>query len=485
MNKKHTVSSIWRVLLAIVAILMTSGITPAAVSAYTLGYTDGTWSNARTTSGGTPTCLKYSNTANTTDENAVAYGNVPGWSSYYCPSSLDLTRQSGFGFHGVQSISFAPGETFVLGEFTHYNNPIQASNKMDLVDLAITLNFTDPAISTTLNYTVQLEETPNSGWCEYGGNCNDKVDFADTVANETFEIGGVFYTLQIVGFIPGTLSSYDPSDTPINQFITEEDAENNAVLIGRIIVAEPSISLTKTVDDPVVYEGDSVGYSFEVTNNGDVDLDNVVLSDPLLDSISTRSGDVGNDGILSVGETWTYTGQLNSAPAAGFVNTATVTADVVGDSTSVSDTDTAEFTVIHPDIEIVKTADADTLHEGDTVTYEFVVTNTGDANLTSVDVTDPLAGLSSLTLVDDGNGDAVLAPAESWTYEATLTAGSSDISNTATAEGYDVLGGRVSDTDSEFVEVISPAIELTKSVSPTVAQAGDVVTYTITAEEHW
>ncbi len=37
------------------------------------------------------------------------------------------------------------------------------------MDLAVALNFTDPVLNETLNYTVQLDETPNEAFpCVYG-----------------------------------------------------------------------------------------------------------------------------------------------------------------------------------------------------------------------------------------------------------------------------------------------------------------------------
>src|SRR5690606_1487915 len=48
-----------------------------------------------------------------------------------------------------------------------------------------------------------------------------------------------------------------------------------------------------------------------------------------------------------------------------------------------------------PGIEIVKTVtSAGPYTEGDTITYQFVVTNTGDVRLTNLSVTDALVGLS-------------------------------------------------------------------------------------------
>jgi len=76
----------------------------------------------------------------------------------------------------------------------------------------------------------------------------------------------------------------------------------------------PSITIDKSASVPgdcADTVGEDVTYTVTVTNNGEVALEHVVLNDSFEGGsdvvIGSPSGDVGNDGILSVGETWTYT----------------------------------------------------------------------------------------------------------------------------------------------------------------------------------
>jgi hypothetical protein len=99
--------------------------------ALTLSNVDGTWSGA------TPSyasCLRYSNTADTSDENKVAYG-----SSDSCPTNLDFNVQSGFGFDGSSSQEILPGSIINLGRFRHHNRPIYANYILSSVKLSVTL----------------------------------------------------------------------------------------------------------------------------------------------------------------------------------------------------------------------------------------------------------------------------------------------------------------------------------------------------------
>ena len=144
--------------LALVAIVALAAIT----TALGLTYADGEWHNVQGDSG-LPTCLRYGNTPATDDENTVGYGYRSGTS---CPPEgdpPDFSKQSGFGFDGADLLSFDAGESFLLGELTHYNRPILASSYLTEVDLLVTLDFGDPdPLLTTLTYTMQLDESPNN-----------------------------------------------------------------------------------------------------------------------------------------------------------------------------------------------------------------------------------------------------------------------------------------------------------------------------------
>ncbi|NLE38741.1 MAG: hypothetical protein GX621_12020, partial [Pirellulaceae bacterium] len=243
--------------IALVILTLAAGV----ALALTLGYADGVWSNADDYESQQDVyCLRYgannseatSQGASTADENQVRYGSPQ--NSETCDP---FSEQSGFGFDGVDGVAnFQPGDAFLLGLFTHYNWPIQVSesdfgDRLRTVDLAVALNFTDPAFDTTVNYTAQLDETPNSassnpgGVCPYGNEgglgCNDRVTFPGSVADETFIIGETEYTLQIIGFIDNGESTSCPTtpaagSTPVSDFITGEQSVSRACLYARIVL---------------------------------------------------------------------------------------------------------------------------------------------------------------------------------------------------------------------------------------------------------
>ncbi|RNI14650.1 VPXXXP-CTERM sorting domain-containing protein, partial [Methanohalophilus sp. RSK] len=86
-----------------------------------------------------------------------------------------------------------------------------------------------------------------------------------------------------------------------------------------------------------------------------------------------------------------------------------------------------------------------TVEVGSTVEWEYVVTNTGSANLTNINVTDD-QGVIPVFQGIDLNNDDILAPGEMWTYTANGTAEFGQYVNNATATG-EYEGETVEDSD--------------------------------------
>jgi len=132
------------------------------------------------------------------------------------------------------------------------------------------------------------------------------------------------------------------------------------------------------------------------------------------------------------------------------------------------------------------------LAEGDEITYSFTVTNTGDLNLTDINVRDDLISDEIIGTIP------FLAPGTSDSFDATYAITQDDLNagevvNAATAIGTDPFGrqptddsGTAVDNDVDTVTSLlrEPAIDLQKTAvisgdqMPT--QIGDVITYTFT-----
>ncbi len=139
-------------------------------------------------------------------------------------------------------------------------------------------------------------------------------------------------------------------------------------------------------------------------------------------------------------------------------------------------TATYEVPVVHPAIEVNKTANVTEAGIGDVIGYAILVNNTGDVNLTGVLAYDNLTG--HLENIGD------LAPGESFSFNTAYRVTGDDLCrllvNNVTANGTSPSGGQVENFSIETVEIISqPAISVSKTANVTEAEVGDVVGYTI------
>lgn len=170
-------------------------------------------------------------------------------------------------------------------------------------------------------------------------------------------------------------------------------------------IPNPAIDLEKLVNDddadeptgPIVLLPNTVGFSFIVRNTGNVNLSNVVINDDVL-------GEICSFALLSVGESKTC-GVTADAAEGQHVNTGTAAGEYQG--VTVTDTDPAHYLgkkpfVPKPGIDLEKYVnkfDADTSVEGpvlpvgSTVTFTYVVKNTGNVDLTNVIIADNKLGI--------------------------------------------------------------------------------------------
>ena len=132
-------------------------------------------------------------------------------------------------------------------------------------------------------------------------------------------------------------------------------------------------------------------YTITVTNTGNVSLTNVVITDTFAGGATLTSGDIDNDGILDVGETWTYTAdyavtQADIDAGTPLVNVASVDTDQTG---PVQDDATTTINQT-PSLTISKSVDQTEISIPVTLTYTIVIANTGNTSLTGVVLTDVL-----------------------------------------------------------------------------------------------
>jgi uncharacterized repeat protein (TIGR01451 family) len=243
-----------------------------------------------------------------------------------------------------------------------------------------------------------------------------------------------------------------------------------------ITVNCPDVFVTKTADAPLVEGGDTIGFLVTVGNNGPGTADGVTLTDTLPTndglawSIDLIDGQAPGaeppcsiaDGVLtcnfgSLVEGASHTVHVTSptdGTGCGAVNN-TVTVDALNEPNTAqytaNDQASASLTVICPAISIVKTVNPVSGNPGDTVTYTYVVKNTGDTTLFNVSVDDDVIGhIGDIAKLDPGEKVTL-------TKDFVLLAGDPSVTNVGTATGTDVLGTKVSDNDDAFVTIVKAA----------------------------
>lgn len=226
-----------------------------------------------------------------------------------------------------------------------------------------------------------------------------------------------------------------------------------------------AISLDKTVNPGTIHAGGTVTYTYKVTNTGNEVLHAVTITDDKCSPVTGPTGDNGN-GVLDLQETWTYT--CTTTLSVDTTNTGSVTALNPANQSVGPATDTASVDVVNPGLSIVKTSDIDSGSPGDTVTFSFEVTNTGDTPLTNISVDDDILGHI---------GDIPsLAPGQSVTLTETATLGDSEHVNVGSATGADIIGLHVQAEDTLKVDVVLGEITESGAAPGDQVQGGALAT---------
>nr|WP_315197505.1 gliding motility-associated C-terminal domain-containing protein [uncultured Flavobacterium sp.] len=247
--------------------------------------------------------------------------------------------------------------------------------------------------------------------------------------------------------------------------------------------------------------GNIITYTFTVTNTGNTTLNNIVVNDLLTGTVnlSITPSVLAPNAIGTA--TVTYTIKQSDINAGKVTNSATVTATTPagGTVTDISGTtitnDTPTVTTLSPNssVALVKTGVVSgTGAVGNTITYTFTVTNTGNTTLSNVIINDLLTGTVNQVITP-----SVLAPNATGTVTATYAIKLLDIiagkvTNSATVTATTPVGGTVTDVsgttitnDTPTVTTLNPnpIIKITEDGvyvdlnHDGIANVGDAITY--------
>ncbi len=329
-------------------------------------------------------------------------------------------------------------------------------------------------------------------------------------------------TIRPVGPGPGEILTNNLAGNGI------QPADDDPTVVVVVPTPAPGLTVAKTIvsesfSTPLA-AGDTIAYQFVVTNSGNVNIDAVTPVDPgptfdgtagtgaALVFATTDATDLAPTETATFTATYTLTAADAAAvaaaadPATSIANSATATGTPVsGTLPPVPPSTTQTGPTPGPGLTVAKsissTSFSTPLAAGDTIAYQFVVTNSGNVNIDAVTPVDPgptfdgTAGTGA-ALVFATTDATDLAPTETATFTATYTLTAADaaavaaaadpatsIANSATATGTPVSGTLppVPPSTTQTGPTPGPGLTVAKSISSTSFStplaAGDTIAY--------
>jgi len=299
----------------------------------------------------------------------------------------------------------------------------------------------------------------------------------------------------------GTIASLDPGASQTLTLAGTAVAgsyENTGTAVGKPPVGDsvsssddsgyygihPSLSVNKLTngsDGLKIAIGDPIEWTYAVTNDGNVDLTAITVtdSDPAI-------GVVGTIASLSVGQTVTLN-RTGTAATGAYSNTGTASCDFTYEQgqielecidppgctptpavspqpirTTVSASDDSSYFGVSPGITLSKTtngSDGAMILKGSPIVWTYEVTNTGNSVLTNIVVTDSDPAIGEVGTI------AALAVGETKSLTANGTAGTGAYENTASLHGTPEAGADVTASDSSSYFGANPLIGISKTTN--------------------
>ena len=315
----------------------------------------------------------------------------------------------------------------------------------------------------------------------------DTSVFSFIVNVDTNASGTVINKAQVGGGGDST-NPNSPTDTTAGQ-CTGTNTPNEGCATDSDTVNTPSFTITKNADVfDVDAAGDIITYTVTLNNTGNVLLTGVSVDDPLLTNLDC-DGVVGapftTTGLMiAVSEnlpcTGTYTVTQNDIDTNGGGDNL-INNTVTGDTNETGPQTASEIVeiILTPAHATVKTETSTGPYAvGDTITYDIVVTNTGNITLTGVTLTDNIATVGTCAPVQP----ASLAPNGTMTCSATHVVTQADVDsgsyvNTATGDSNQTPPNTSTVTVNFPQNPTHTTVKTETSTGPYIA--GDTITYNI------
>jgi LPXTG-site transpeptidase (sortase) family protein len=255
---------------------------------------------------------------------------------------------------------------------------------------------------------------------------------------------------------------------------------NTQWITSIVLTKTPTLDMTVVAPSGVANADDTVTYAFSVENTGNVTITNIVVIDPLLPTLSCTIASLAPGATAScLVANNVYTLTQADIDSGSRPNTATATGKDPANSDA-TDQDTQTTTLVQIPAHTTTKTETSTgpYAVGDTISYNIVVTNTGNVTLTGVTASDSSAVLGTCTPAQP----ATLAPRASMTCPASHVVTQADVDsgsyvNTATGDSDQTTPS----TDTVTVTFAqNPAINIAKTPPTRTILSGDTANFTLT-----
>lgn len=365
-----------------------------------------------------------------------------------CPPVMEITKSASTGL-----VDIGDDYTYTI---TATNNALPTGSAA--ADVVITDDLDDDLAGVSATYSVDGGATQNC----------DATGAGNTVRCAVGDLG-IGSSVDVTIAATATLEACGS----VLNISTASGANFTSVTSDEVSVLIPcptppsSISLVKTGVAPDRGPGDVITYTYLITNTGQTTLIDITLDDDILGSITVPKT------TLAAGESMEATATHDITQAdidgGGVTNVAETVGTTPGGG-KVRDEDTETIPLDgEPGILLEKTPDREFAAVGETVTYTYVITNTGTTRLTDITLVDDKIG--TIVSVDDAlslaAGESTSVQADYTITEADLAVGD-EVINVAVASGLPPKGPPVTSRDRVtvgIIQVLAPgALRVVKEV---------------------
>ncbi|NMD37760.1 MAG: Cna B-type domain-containing protein, partial [Christensenellaceae bacterium] len=377
---------------------------------------------------------------------------------------------------------------------TEFNNSYVASGELASGAWA-TKSLTGRTLRAN-EFSFELKDSGGIVLQQKSNDVNGNITF-DAIQYTQADIGNT-YTYTINEIIPAVGESGMAYDSRTITFTVKvEDGGNGALIVTpsfpanvefkNVFTPNPVMTASKESNkNTYATVGETITYTVTLNNEGNVPLENVSVTDTLVDlSTVTPTESMNQDGILEIGETWTYeyTHEVTQDDIDASLITNTFKATHVDIPAGVTAQKTVNA-VQGPAMEVSKEANKTTyLTAGELITYTVKLNNTGNVTLENVSVTDSLVTLTNAMRTESKNPDGKLEVGETWTYEYTYAVKQADIDSGSITNVFEATHADITDevkAQNTINATQTPAMEANKEANKTTyATVGDVLTYTV------